>query len=357
MKKMSFWAKLLLPFLSVFFCIGTLEIAGRIWEYNLSQGASGWEVLGSRRIKVDFYENYFLVHPNQDFYWEGIKVHVNAQGLREDDRDYHKQPGTYRVVVLGDSVPFGWEVEQADTHARVLETLLRQDTTTQYDVVNMGSPGLNLGREYHFLKDTLSQYQPSLVVWDVTTWNDIDPRECAILNEKFDTSAVQWMRDNTALWPFLSALMGRLRSNSGEAPAAISGEGELTYPFPLDTHDSYWNECVHQPVQSMLDLLSEHQIPLLMVIFPIDMQVRRLDAATTPQDYFQQLTVEMPALKVLDLLPVFREAYAKNATTTESDSSNPLFGDYYSHPSAVGHQLAAEAIYRAVMDNHFVAES
>ena len=353
MKKTSFWVKILLPVFSIFACIGTLEVVGRIWEYNLGQGAGGWEVLGSRRMKVDFYANYFLLHPNQDFFWEGINVHVNGQGLREDDRNYDKQAGTYRIVILGDSVPFGWEVEQTQTHARVLETMLRSDTTKHYDVVNLGTPGLNLGREYHFLKDTFSQYQPDLVVWDVTTWNDIDPRECAILEEKFDASPVQWMRENTAVWPFLSSLMGKLRSNSGQAPVTSSDSGEFVYPYPMDTQDHYWDECVHQPVQSMLDLLAEKQVPLLMVIIPIDLQVANADAATVPQDYFQKMAAEMPNLKVVDLLPTFREAYLKNPTATENDSGNPLFGDYYSHPSALGHKLAAEAIYRAIIDNHF----
>lgn len=353
MKKPSFWIKILLPVFSIFACIGSLEVVGRIWEYNLAQGSTGWEILGTRRMKVDSYANYFLLQPNQDFFWEGIPVHVNAQRFREDDRNYEKQPGTYRVVVLGDSVPFGWEVELADTHARILETMLKRDITTQYDVINMGNPGLNLGREYHFLKDTLAQYQPALVVWDVTTWNDIDPRECARLEEKFDTSAVQWMRDNTSLWPFLSSLMGTLRSNSGQAPVTTSGTGELAYRYPVDTQDTTWDECVHKPVQNMLDLLSEQQIPLMVVIFPIDVQVNNPDASTIPQDYLRQMAVETPNLTVVDLLPAFREAYLKAPPSTETDSNNPLFVDYYSHPSAIGHQLAAEAIYNAMVTHHF----
>ena len=355
MKKPSFWIKILLPVFSVFACIGSLEVVGRIWEYNLAQGSTGWEILGSRRMKVDFYPTYFRLQPNQDFDWEGIPVHVNARGFREDDRSYEKQPGTYRVVVLGDSVAFGWEVAQADTHARILESLLKRDTTTPYEVVNMGTPGLNLVREYHFLKDNLAQYQPDLVVWDVTTWNDIDPRECAIIEEKFDASAVQWMRDNTAFWPFLSSLMGTLRSNSGQAPVTTSGTGELFYPYPVDTQDSIWDECVDKPLQAMFDLLSEQHIPLLLAVFPIDVQVRNADASTIPQDYLRQIAAETPDLTVVDLLPAFREAYLKTPISTETDSNNPLFADYYSHPSAIAHQLAAQAIYDAIVAHHFGA--
>ncbi len=349
MRKTSFWVKILVPFFSVVICVMALEIAGRIWENNLAQGPTGWEMVGTRRIQYDFHTHYYRLRPNEDYFWEGIPVHINGQGLREADRDYQKAPNTYRVLVLGDSVPFGWEVQQANSHVQIVENLLRQRTDRRYDVVNMGTPGLNLAREYYYLKDTMSLYQPDLVVWDITTWNDIDPRECAIIDPPpSDSSVFRWMRDNTALWPFLSSLMGTLREP--RPASADSGDGANAYPFPVDIHDAYWQTCVHQPLQQMVDLLAPQHIPLLLVVFPIDMQVRNPDAVTTPQDYFQQIKLEIPSLRVLDLLPAFRDAYATVPKTTEADSINPLFADYYSHPSPIGHKMAGETIYSVIME-------
>src|SRR3954447_8958531 len=54
-------------------------------------------------------------------------VRVNSAGLRGPEIPYEKPPGTYRVLVLGDSFTFGAQVEEDQTFvARLGDRLRRQ---------------------------------------------------------------------------------------------------------------------------------------------------------------------------------------------------------------------------------------
>ncbi len=54
----------------------------------------------------------------------GVEVKVNSKGLREYEYDYEKPPNTYRILVLGDSITFGWGVAFEKTYSKILEKKL-----------------------------------------------------------------------------------------------------------------------------------------------------------------------------------------------------------------------------------------
>ena len=68
-----------------------------------------------------------------------------------------------RVVVIGDSVAFGWGVADAETFSGVLETLLGTGSRS-IDVTNMGVPGYNTVQEVALLERHLVLLQPQTVV-------------------------------------------------------------------------------------------------------------------------------------------------------------------------------------------------
>ncbi len=51
---------------------------------------------------------------------------INSQGLRDDNVTIPKPDGTFRILVLGDSVAYGDSVSRNDTFANRLEGLLRE---------------------------------------------------------------------------------------------------------------------------------------------------------------------------------------------------------------------------------------
>lgn len=107
----------------------------------------------------------------------GHEVRISAQRMRNRVVEVPKPADVYRVVVLGDSVPFGWGVGEDDPFPRRLEALLQQRPRRdgkRYEVVNAGSPGWGLTDEFFWLRDEGLAFAPDVVLHCVIN-NDIEP--------------------------------------------------------------------------------------------------------------------------------------------------------------------------------------
>jgi len=95
--------------------------------------------------------------------YQGVEVRTNEMGLR--DRPLGpKQPGHPRILMLGDSVLFGWGVRAEDTSSRQLETLLRTRDGIDAETINSGVVGYNSYQEMTFLETRGPGIQPDAVV-------------------------------------------------------------------------------------------------------------------------------------------------------------------------------------------------
>jgi hypothetical protein len=104
--------------------------------------------------------------PGYDGWFAGTPVKINSLGFR-DDREYAiaKGAGTIRVIVLGDSVTFGHGALYEATYPYLLEQhLKRWRPDIDWQVWNLGVPGLNTAQEFAYLQEVGNTYQPDLVV-------------------------------------------------------------------------------------------------------------------------------------------------------------------------------------------------
>lgn len=104
--------------------------------------------------------------PGYDGWFAGVPVQINALGFR-DVKDYQlaKPPGTYRILILGDSVTFGHGALQEETYPSLLRERLQQwRPDTNWEVWNLGVPGYNTTQELKYLERVGPSYQPDLVV-------------------------------------------------------------------------------------------------------------------------------------------------------------------------------------------------
>lgn len=125
-------------------------------------------------------------HPMSDFLWEwdpviGMKlkpgrrgrsvlpgvydvtVEVNGQGFRDREHEFHKPPGTKRVVLLGDSFLEAVQVPFEDSVGAALERgLVARGIPAE--VVSLGVSGAGTVREYLALREYGLRYAPDLVV-------------------------------------------------------------------------------------------------------------------------------------------------------------------------------------------------
>lgn len=114
-------------------------------------------------------------HPYSVTYSLGSNlVELNSHGLRDDEIPYDKSPGEKRVLVLGDSVTFGWGVSQGETFSDRMEYLLNESPGDKWQVINSGVNGYNTEQEAAYLRIKGMRYSPDIVVL-VYVSNDVAP--------------------------------------------------------------------------------------------------------------------------------------------------------------------------------------
>ncbi len=89
---------------------------------------------------------------------------VNSSGWRDRERVTTKSPGTFRVVVLGDSMTFGYLVSKEDVFTAVLEDQLHAENL-DVEVINISYSGWGTDQALEALKLDGLKYQPDLVVY------------------------------------------------------------------------------------------------------------------------------------------------------------------------------------------------
>lgn len=88
-----------------------------------------------------------------------VPVVQNAEGLRDRHYPYERAPGRRRILVLGDSVVWGWGVPQDSCFTERLEA-----TLTDTDVINTGVPGWSTAQEVFFYEREGRRYGSDLVL-------------------------------------------------------------------------------------------------------------------------------------------------------------------------------------------------
>jgi lysophospholipase L1-like esterase len=108
----------------------------------------------------------------RSYYWQGV-LHVhNRDNMRITGDFPPARPGIYRIIALGDSLTYGYGIEEKDTYPRVLETLLND--TFRVEVLNLGVSGAQSEDIYNTLREKLPELKPNLVIYGMCV-NDFLP--------------------------------------------------------------------------------------------------------------------------------------------------------------------------------------
>lgn len=114
-------------------------------------------------------------HPRSVSYELGRNVvKLNAHGLRDEEIAFAKANGERRILVLGDSVAFGWGVSQGEPFPERMEPLLSRRTARPWQVINAGVNGYNTVQEAAYFTWHGLRYSPDGVIL-VFVSNDVNP--------------------------------------------------------------------------------------------------------------------------------------------------------------------------------------
>jgi lysophospholipase L1-like esterase len=271
-------------------------------------------------------------------------VDINSHGLRGPEITYEKSLDTFRILNLGDSVSMGWGVREEDTYGRQLESLLNEQGNGElrYEVINAGVPGWNLENALAYLQAEGLKYEPDLILLDLTTANDIKGKSALL--QRNQPALIEWLRANTYFWPFLTIQLRWLEARAAGQKRidVIDPPAEPEKYFPTDPEDEQWTK-IWNDVLAINGLAAEKDIPVVVILFPLEFQVLNESYPTMPQEILMVKAGEA-GIPLIDLLPSFRQACQQKPGGACIREDRYLFADVWMHPSAYGHKVVASEI-------------
>ena len=345
-KQAEKWLTIMLAIIGPLLIIALLEGVAYVWERQQANGPYAWELVASRRMVWEQHPEpgagYTLMKPNSHYEWQSISVDINSHGLRGAETTYEKPSTTFRILNLGDSVAMGWGVRLEDTYGQQLEALLNNGQSTanlNYEIINTGVPGWTLENASAYLQAEGLKYEPDLIILDVTIANDINGKSALLAGG--DSGPFRWLSDHTYFWPFLQSQMAwaKARAQGKDRVSTIDPPTNPAKYFPLDPQSDRWVERWNT-VLEINQLARENNVPIVLVLFPLEFQVLDKSYSTLPQELFITKATET-GIPVLDLLPAFRQACQEKPGGICQLEDRYLFADVWMHPSAYGNTVTA----------------
>jgi lysophospholipase L1-like esterase len=334
----------------------------------------GAELVARFVVKVQPKVERFQLHPDlgwewtpgydatETYYGVSYRMAISRQSLRNEEIIVPKPDGTYRIIVLGDSITEGPGVGLEDTFAKLLERSLRAAYPARpVEVINAGTGDYSTEQERIWLQERGLKYEPDLVILDIYL-NDArtftrPPALVAFVHNFF-------IQRSAFYYYYFNVLRGqrveqeeaspdfRFRfSDTWKSRAWVTDPDTLTRLIQEANQDwgSAWNEHnltrIEDNLVQIVQSTREHSIGLLLVLLPVDAQVYAQVDTPLGLDRPQQELISFARkqdVPVLDLLPVLRANRAQD-----------LFYDQ-AHFRPTTHGLVADAILQALREQRLL---
>jgi len=163
------FANIFLAVFSVVLFLGGVELflsVTGVYEKILSSKA--FQKFENIPIECQVHNGAFLL--DDLLFWKIGPRHgdVNKQGFRNKNIFLIPKPdSTYRIICLGDSVPFGFNCETtktSETYPELLKGFLKKKSNLDIEVINAGVPGYSSLQGLRYLKRDLLQFEPDMVI-------------------------------------------------------------------------------------------------------------------------------------------------------------------------------------------------
>lgn len=113
--------------------------------------------------------------PNASGVYMGVPVAINSAGYRDREYPLLKPEGDIRIMMLGDSLTFGWGAKVEDTFADQLEALLNKGGGTgKTEVINTGVGNYNTAMQVAAFLRNGHKFNPDVIVLNYFI-NDAEP--------------------------------------------------------------------------------------------------------------------------------------------------------------------------------------
>jgi lysophospholipase L1-like esterase len=297
--------------------------------------------------------------PNLDqVVWDFTVLSTNSQHLRTEhvgETVGRKQPGTIRVVCLGDSVTFGFRVpvvwpdkpteydHEWLPFPMLLEKQLRAaNPDRKIEVVTMAVPGYTSHQGLAWLKRDIDELQPDLLIvsfgWNDASFSDVPDREAIKTNwsavavrRLIDSSqafahAVHWLRAR-------EAKQQQARAQNQTGPVVVRRPGARV------SQQEYLNNMI-----AIQELARQRGAAVIVIAAPYRDNDPNAPEAELMLQYRVALgtTMRQRGVPFVELRELTPEAYPAN---------EGWFGERI-HPNHMGHRLMASELLKLIGANH-----
>lgn len=313
---------------------------------------------------------------------------INSMGFRGKEVEINKPPGKTRILIIGDSMTFGWGLPDDQTYPYLLENILKEKGAGNVEVINGGyTGGLSPDSYYIYLKEKGFRLKPDILILGFFVGNDItdldgdiwEKKDSLGLPEKISfccyTVDGHILRNKIISFKYrfpilreshlfiLTADFLQKKFNFFLEKSALAHRGE-TYMFcPLNS------DCIHlfapeeektyKIINEIKNMADANGVKFLVALLPVDIQLypnardkySRYNIRWFPkpgEETFLQKRMEenfnKSGVNYLDLFDYFN---------AHRDRGYPFF-PVDAHFNSIGAALTAESIGQYLLDNKWV---
>jgi len=257
-RRLRLFAKIIPLVFVLILCVAGIEIFARViyGRPTMHFGLEMWKYAKDLKMPVSDPGMAFYHRPNSEAFLMGADMKINSLGMRDHEVTTNKPPGTFRVVVLGDSTTVGWGVHFEETYPKLLEKSFNANPPSSqwknYEVINTGIGNYNSAQEVASLKDRWLALDPDMIVigWYI---NDAEPTP---------KPREPWLSLHSYGYVWLTSQLGNLVRNVG-----ANKNYKDYYNSLYDPNQPGWPKC-QAAYAELAQICRDRKIPLKIVLIP-----------------------------------------------------------------------------------------
>ncbi len=258
---------------------------------------------------------------------------TNAQGYLDDEHAIAKPEGVFRIVVIGDSVATGQEGQRVDSFVETLERMLDETSAGRpVEIIMLARSGYATSQQLVLLRTEAFTYDPDLILWSYCL---NDPAHPLFHEASGELTGVYRPR------VYLAHLAAKAWFQLSERRAARDAPRE----FHARLHHIYGDQ-VAADFETIAALCKEKGVAVVMAVHPIIRPAEDFGKKYALRPLHERLVrlADRSGMVALDLLDAYRDH-----TAVELGLPRDAW-----HPNAEGHRVAAEFLYRQLIDRELV---
>lgn len=258
----------------------------------------------------------------------------NSQGYPDNEHSFVKPAGTFRLIIIGDSVAGGQGVKSDESFGKIIEKQLKTDFPgSKFEVILLAMTGYSTSQEIFLLQHQAFRYDPDLIIWSYTLNDPTHP----VFNGSNGELGLYFFNPRSYLWAyFASKSYYRMEELSAIQNRCDNKE------FHTFLHCTHWKE-VQENVAKIARITHARKIPCVFVIHPIFENTDSFSNYSLASLHIQlAAAAKAQGLFVIDLLAAYQMYTPGQVAQRYNNGLDPW------HPNALGHKIAGEYIAQQI---------